>query len=121
MKNFSHNSKALIRGTLAVVAISAAFAGAVRADEAPQMLVKYADLNVNSSAGAARLYQRIRLAADRVCELPGERDLAVLAKEKDCARQAIAQAVSAVGNPPLTRIYEAKTGVATTSTALASR
>jgi len=121
MKNFSHNTKSLIRGALALFAISAAFAGAVRADEAPQIHVKYADLNVNSSAGAARLYQRIRVAANQVCALPGEPALAVVAMEKDCVRRAIAQAVSAVSNPTLTRVYEAKTGVAPSSTALASR
>jgi UrcA family protein len=121
MKNFSNNTKSLLRVALVAVAVGAALTGAVRADEVPQIHVKYSDLNVNSSAGAAVLYQRIRLAADRVCEISGSRDLAVWAKERECARHAIAQAVSDVGNPTLTRVYEVKTGVSPTSSELASR
>jgi UrcA family protein len=122
MKNFSHNTnKSLFRVALAAAAVTAALTGAVRADEVPQIHVKYADLNINSSAGAQVLYRRIRVAADRVCEISGSRDLAAWAKERECARHAIAQAVSDVGNPTLTRVYEDKTGVSPTETALASR
>ena len=40
----------------------------MRAADVPQVHVKYADLNLNTPAGAATLLQRIRYAADRVCD-----------------------------------------------------
>jgi UrcA family protein len=121
MNKFSNTSKCLLRGALAAAAVTAALTGAVRADEVPQVHVKYADLNINSSAGAAVLYQRIRRAAEQVCAVSGARDLTTWSRGKDCASKAIARAVSAVGNPTLTQVYEVKTGISPTNTALASR
>lgn len=121
MNQFSNSSKSLLRGALAAAAVTAALTGAVRADEVPQIHVKYADLNVNSNAGATVLFQRIRRAAEQACTVSGSRDLGTWGKGRDCASHAIAQAVSAVGNPTLTRVYELKTGTSPTNTALASR
>jgi len=85
-----------IRITFAAAAMIAALTTGVRAADVPQVHVKYADLNVNTPAGAAALYQRIRFAANQVCADPGTRDLAVLVKVQACTDQAVANAVAEV-------------------------
>jgi len=99
-----------LRITIAAVALIAALTTGVRAADAPQVQVKYADLNVNTPAGAAALYQRIRFAADQVCALPNARDLAVLAKVQACTHHAVAHAVATVNNPTLTGLYDLNVG-----------
>jgi len=94
----------------AAVALFAALTVGAQAADAPQVLVKYAELNVNTAAGAKVLYQRIRAAADQVCGVSDTRDLARLSHAKACAAQAVADAVAAVSAPALTGVYEVKTG-----------
>jgi len=103
------NTKNPLRIAAAALLFTALTAGAQAAD-VPQVHVKYADLNVASSAGAAVLYQRIRSAADQVCGVPGNRDLARIEPAKACAAQAIAAAVAAVNSPALTSMYQVKMG-----------
>ncbi len=79
-----------------------------RAAEVPQVHVKYGNLNINTPAGAAVLYQRIRLAATQVCGTPDQRDLARLETAKACTDKAIADAVAAVGNDTLMDVYHAR-------------
>jgi UrcA family protein len=107
-----------IRIALAVALFAALTAGAQAAD-APQLHVKYADLNVANAAGATVLYQRIRSAADQACGVPGTRDLGRLTAAKACAAHAVAQAVTAVNAPALTSIHQVKIG-ATSVTRLAA-
>jgi UrcA family protein len=73
--------------------------------------VNYGDLNVNSAAGAAVLYQRIRGAADQVCPSVGVRDLGLEAAAKVCKTRAIGDAVAAVHSPELTEMFQGKTRV----------
>jgi len=94
----------LAGGTL-IVALSTG----ARAADVPQAHVKYADLDLSSPAGAAVLYQRIRVAASRVCGNPDHRDLARFGQAKTCTDKAIAGAVTAVGNDTLTDLYQTKT------------
>jgi len=124
MKNLTRTHDNAFRIAFAAVAVCAALSGVARADtlananpvanadEARQLKVSYADLNLNSQTGAAVLFQRIRRAADQVCEVPGTRDLTVLAQAKACKDHAIAAAVQAVKLPALTRLYDAKFGIA---------
>ena len=121
MKNVTHTPKNRLRIALATVAVCAALSSLARADEAPQMRVSYADLNIDSEAGAAVLYQRIRFAADRVCAVNGTRDLGQLAAVKPCTDHAIATAVAAVKAHALTKVYDAKFGITPTATVVASR
>ena len=88
---------------LACVAVSTARAN----DEPRSEVVKFADLNVDTPAGAQTLYGRIHAAAKRVCS-DGDPiwRLAVAA----CARDAEARAVAKVGLPQLTALYRMKTG-----------
>jgi UrcA family protein len=110
MNTHTHNTRNPIRIVMATVALVAAFAGAARAGDAPQVHVRYADLNVNTAAGATVLYQRIRRAAVEVCDVRNTRDLAVLDKVKVCTDHAVAEAVGAVNNPTLTGVYMSKMG-----------
>ncbi len=108
MNTKGHNTP--IRIIIATVAVVAAFGGAARAGDAPQLRVKCADLNLNTAAGATVLYQRIRRAAVQVCDVRGTRDLAALRQVKACTDHAVAEAVGAVDHSTLTRVFESKTG-----------
>ncbi len=61
-------------------------------------------------AGAAVLYQRIRVAAGKVCAMPGSRELDVSAKVKACTAKATGDAVAAVNVPALTGLQQSKLG-----------
>ncbi len=72
--------------------------------------VKYGDLDLTRSAGAATLYSRIQYAANAVCEpaassIPRESILLT----RHCVEQSIARAVADVGAPALTSYYVSKT------------
>jgi len=99
-----------IRIAMAAAVTIAVLTSGVRAADVPQIHVRYGDLNVNSSTGAATLLQRIRFAADRVCDFRDTRDLSVLAMVQACTNHAVADAVATVNNPKLTALYEAKMG-----------
>lgn len=71
----------------------------------PTAIVKYADLNVSSVAGATALYGRIRAAAQTVCRSFDQRDLASQALKADCINHAIARAVTEVNEPALFTVY----------------
>jgi len=110
MNTIVNTSRNTLRVVVAAAAVCAALAGGVRADEAPQVHVSYADLNLNTSQGATALYQRIHGAAVQVCALPLAQDLGQATKIKVCMARAIAESVAAVNNPNLTRVYEQKAG-----------
>jgi UrcA family protein len=97
---------------LATAALIVGIAAGAHAGDVPQVHVNFADLNVNTPAGVAVLFQRIRGAATQVCTVPGMRDLEMLAVTRACAAHAVADAVAQVNNPLLTGLYEIKTGVA---------
>jgi UrcA family protein len=65
-------------------------------------LVKFADLNIQSPAGAEALYRRIRAAAEAVCPLPA--DAGHLVMQRACVDHAIDQAVLKVNSTALTRL-----------------
>jgi UrcA family protein len=68
--------------------------------------VKFADLDLSTSAGVEALYGRIHAAARRVCEQPaGE-----LAATMPCMSKAESEAIAKVNVPMLTAFYEKKTG-----------
>lgn len=81
---------------------------AAEGTEALQTIVKYGDLNVSTSQGAAALYNRIRMAADGVCWPLDHGDIASKAHVAACVHKAIAGAVTSVDQPALTAVYNAK-------------
>jgi UrcA family protein len=103
------NTNNPIRIATAALLFAALAAGAQAAD-VPQVHVKYADLNLNTAAGANVLYRRIRGAADQVCGVSSTRELARLEQAKTCAAHAVADAVAAVNVPALTSIYQVNMG-----------
>jgi UrcA family protein len=93
-----------VRNTLlAAAALGAALATGARAADVAQVHVSYADLNVHSPAGAAALDRRIHAAAERVCGVFADRDLARRAQFNACVTGATAAALAAVAaaNPQL--------------------
>ncbi len=81
------------------------------ANDLPKQVVKFADLNLDTSVGASTLYRRIESAADRVCGGPIDvRELAFAVRLKACKEQAIEGAVKSVNSTVLTSIHLAKTG-----------
>ncbi len=96
--------------TVVAAALIATFAAGAQAQDVVQIHVKFADLDVNHPAGAAVLYQRIRVAAGKVCAMPDSRELDRAAQAKACMAKATADAVAAVNAPALTGLYQAKVG-----------
>jgi UrcA family protein len=87
----------------------------VRADnadyEVPKQVVSFADLNVDSMAGASTLYRRIERAAERVCGGPLDiRELSAAARLNSCKQQAVERAVNSANLAVLTSLHMAKTG-----------
>ncbi len=114
MKTFTLRNKVVFVAAVAVVALTS-YVGLARAsdlDERPALTVHYSDLNLDTQAGAAALYQRIRHAAEQVCGKVDSRRLDQIVAAQDCMSKAIASSVSAVGNAQLTREYVARVGKA---------
>ena len=90
--------------TLAAVTVPA-----TSEDDQPSRVVKFADLDLTHSQGAAVLYLRIRSAARAVC-LPQYNWMMELREITDqCREEAIARAVANVNAPALTAYYQGRT------------
>ena len=67
--------------------------------------VKFGDLDLTTERGATRLFERLSLAASRVCSDPNEGHLPVMRIELlQCRNQAIGTALGVVAAPALTSI-----------------
>jgi UrcA family protein len=85
---------------------TAAHADSVKvSDGVPSLLVKYADLDLSTDAGARTLYARLAAASKRVCPDPGSRDLRMLSLTGTCRQQALDRAVRAVNNTALAAVH----------------
>lgn len=80
--------------------------GAHAGEQVRSETVKFADLNLGTSAGVEALYGRIHAAARRVCDQPSEALRAVRA----CMTKAESDAIGKVNVPLLTAFYQKKTG-----------
>ena len=77
----------------------------------PQVIVKFADLDVSSSQGAAALYGRIHSAAVNLCwRMSDSNEEYVLSKDA-CLKKVIADAVIKVNEPALSAVFASKYGV----------
>jgi UrcA family protein len=79
-------------------------------DVSTQKTVDYGDLILTDAKGIQMLYSRLTSAANTVCDMPDQRELARMAIAKRCVEQAMIQAVTNVNNSLLTSLYLAKTG-----------
>jgi UrcA family protein len=105
------NSLVKIAGLVALTVATATAAAppiVVEGQQQPTATVSYADLDLGSAAGRARLDSRIRRAAKSLCLDEGVRDLADRLDQKSClsfavasARPQIEQAVVMAGRSPL--------------------
>ena len=88
-----------------------AYAGDL-SDAGPSIAVSYAELNLNSNAGAEKLYHRIVGAAERVCGPPVDNtNMFGVFSRRRCVSEAIARAVAEVDAPALTRYFALVKGV----------
>jgi UrcA family protein len=107
--HFTH-PRALIASAIIGVLISgfAAVCAAADSTDAPQAIVKYADLDLSTSQGAVALYKRIRFASEGVCAPLDGGGLNSKAHVKACVQRAIEGAVAKVDRPALFAVYAAK-------------
>jgi UrcA family protein len=76
----------------------------------PSVVVSYADLNLNSSAGVTSLHHRIRNAAETVCSQLQTRVLGLREAYEQCVDDAISSSVAAVDNANLSNYHQAPKG-----------
>ena len=76
----------------------------------PTVVVKYADLNLSNPEGVTALYRRITAAARDVCQYYDIRSGSSLrpGATDACVRKALQDAVTKVGHPALSALYNAK-------------
>jgi UrcA family protein len=83
----------------------------------PKETVKFQDLNIDSPAGAAALYQRLHAAAQHVCFAEWDRDPVKVQRAEACANEAESRAVSQLNVAELTAYYRIKSRQDLTRTA----
>jgi UrcA family protein len=121
MNSTTHNTHKTFGLNFATVAAVAALAllgsnaaragdaGSEVAPPAPALKVNFADLNLDSPAGARALVTRIGKAAERVCgPLAGTPDR--IARFQACLNASVARAVAEVGHPAVSANYAARYG-----------
>lgn len=77
--------------------------------EGARIAVHYQDLDLSKPQDAQVLYRRISIAARRVCNPPGTKDLAQLAKYSECYDTAVSNAVTSVNKQTLTALHQSRT------------
>ncbi len=105
--------RTLVAGAI-LSALALSFATASRADDGtapPQVIVKFADLDVSTSAGAATLYRRIHSAAVDVCTRMYVEEQAYKWHKNACLQKVIGDAVIKVNRPALSAVFTSKYGV----------
>ena len=104
-------STTLIR-CAAILLAGIPFGSVLAADPAePSKAITYADLNLNSSAGIAALYQRIERAASEVCQAPqGTKQLKIEQEVRACRANSVDRAIVQVKLPALSALHVARTG-----------
>ena len=87
----------------------------------PQVIVKFADLDVSTSQGAAALYGRIHGAAVRRVLANVRRRTSVQWHKNACLQKVIGDAVIKVNRPELSAVFASKFGVSPTIVLAASK
>ena len=103
----------LLAGLIVACGI-AAHVGSAHADNMTNSVrVSFADLNLSTSEGVAKLYSRLRTAAGQVCGTePPINDLLNAMDWSACRQGALTRAITKVGHPALIALHQQKTGVA---------
>jgi UrcA family protein len=105
--NLRTAQRALLGYAMAMALASGLVTSNAQADEPVRSeTVKFADLNLNTTAGAEALYTRIHAAAWRLCEQPAGEQAATAR----CMSKTESDAIGKVNAPLLTAFYQKKTG-----------
>jgi UrcA family protein len=98
--------------TVIAACFAAGFASADtgRTDDVPKIVVSLAGVDLSTPKGAELAYDRIRSAAKIVCRVDESRELAQIARTRDCFRGAVNDAVGQVNRPLLSALHERRTG-----------
>ncbi len=91
---------AITAATVAILAAGFAIPAGATDSDVRKITVKFGDLDVSTSEGAATLYARIRQAAHQVCTQADP-----LWNTRSCVDKAIAEAVTKVNQPALFAVY----------------
>jgi UrcA family protein len=111
MKNLIDSARVRLPGTAAVLLLACAGVGVAAAatpdNDAPSIVVRYGDLNLQTDAGLRTLYRRLSVAATRVCPVPASNhDLATLDAARSCQSAAIARATRSLHDPHLVEVFK---------------
>jgi UrcA family protein len=80
-------------------------------DDPPSVTVRYSDLALADTANAATVYQKLRVAARKVCKVDrGALTLQVHIARQDCYQAALSEAVRKVDRPTLTALHALHAG-----------
>jgi UrcA family protein len=105
--------RTLVAGAI-LSALALSFAAVSRADvdtTPPQAIVKFGDLDVSTSRGAAALYRRIHGAAVNVCSRMYVDGQSYKWHASACLQKVIGDAVIKVDRPALSAVFASKYGV----------
>lgn len=101
--------KAIVCSTLPLASIHAADAPPISlqvGSEFAQRTVNFRTLDLTHDEGVARLYSRIRSAAETVCAPASVEQLRSSVRTRRCQSEAVARAVADVNVPALTNLYQ---------------
>lgn len=74
----------------------------------PSIAVSYSDVSFATTAGAAKVYGKLKAAARQVCGVnDGVKDIAMINAAYQCYREALANAVQRIDRPTLTALHVA--------------
>jgi UrcA family protein len=112
----TNNRSSWLPGVLATTAVCAVAStlptvcAAADSSDLPTVVVKYADLNLSNPEGVTALYRRITAAARDVCQHYDIRSGSSLrpGAADPCVRKALQDAVTKVGHPALSAMFNAK-------------
>jgi UrcA family protein len=110
--NSSSKTRFQVTAILCCMALLNVAAAEERFSEPATKVVNYADLNLNTAAGAQSLYGRLRAAAAVVCKQHEGRTLQAMSRQRACIDQAIAGAVKQIDSTTVTAYHLARTGKA---------
>jgi UrcA family protein len=105
--------RTLVAGAI-LSALAFSFATVSRADDdttPPQVTVKFGDLDVSTSQGAAALYRRIQVAAVSVCSRMYVDEQSSKWHASACLQKVIGDAVTKVNRPALSAVFASKFSV----------
>jgi UrcA family protein len=103
-------SVAALVATWAGLLSHSALAGPLQ-DAVPRQVVRFADLDLNSSDDVATLYRLVHLAAEEVCSGFNSRDLGLTVHWRGCIADATQRAVAKIDVPALTQYYRNREAV----------